>query len=83
MVNAWTVLEDISACAHQATWGSDVKGMLMSVCRTPVTQEARTTAYSSLTAIDVNAALDTQVSDVTKYLMDVKGGPAEMEALVQ
>lgn len=55
----------------------------MSVCQTPVTQEAHTTAYSSLTATDVNAALDTQVSDVTKYLMDVKEGPAEMVARVQ
>lgn len=55
----------------------------MSACQTPVIQEAHTTAYSSLTATAVNVALDTQVSDVTKCLMDVKEGPAEMEALVQ
>lgn len=54
----------------------------MSVCLTPVIQEAHTTAYSSPTAIVVNVALDIQVSDVTKYLMDVKEGPAEMEAAV-
>lgn len=54
----------------------------MSVCLTPVTQEAHTTASSSPTAIAANVALDTQVSDVTKYLMGVKEGPAEMEAAV-
>lgn len=55
----------------------------MSAYQTPVIQEARTTAYSSPTATVVNVVLDTQVSDVTKYLMDVREGPAEMEELVQ
>lgn len=55
----------------------------MSACLTPVIQEVHTTAYSSPTAIAVNVVLDTQVSDVTKYLMAVKEGLAEMEAAVQ
>lgn len=55
----------------------------MSACQTPAIPEAHTTAYSSPTVIVVNVALATQVSDVTKYLMDVKEGPAETEALVQ
>lgn len=55
----------------------------MSAYQIPVIQEAHTTAYSSPTVIVVNVALATQASDVIKYLMDVKEGPAEMEVLVQ
>lgn len=69
-------------CAHLATLESAVRGMSMSVCLTLVIQEAHTIAYNSPTAIVVNVARDTQVSDATKYLMDVKEGPAGMEAAV-
>lgn len=66
-------------CAHQAMLGSAVKVTSTSVCQTPVTPEDRTTASSSPTATDVNVALDTQVSVVTKCLTAVKEGPAGME----
>lgn len=54
----------------------------MNACQTLVTPEAPTTASSSPIAIAVNAALDTQVSAVTRCLMAAKEDPAETEGLV-
>lgn len=53
--------------------------MSTSVCQTPVTLEDPTTAFSSPTATAANAALDTQVSAVTRCLMAAKEDPAGME----
>lgn len=66
-------------CAHLAMWASAVKVMSMSACQTLVTPEGPTTAFSSPTATDVNAALDTQVNAVTRCLMGAKEDPAGME----
>lgn len=79
MANVWTASEAISACAHRATLANAVREMSMNVCQTPVIPEGHITASSSPTATDVNAALDTQVRDVIRCLMDVKEDPAEME----
>lgn len=54
----------------------------MNACQTLVTPEAPTTASSSRIATAANAALDTQVSAVTRCLMAAKGDPAETEGLV-
>lgn len=80
--SVWTALEATNACARRATWVSAVKVMSTSVCQTLVILGVHTTAFSSPTATAANAALDTQVSAVTRCLMAAKGDPAEMEARV-
>lgn len=69
-------------CVHRATLANAAKEMSMSVCQIPVIPEGHTTASSSPTATGVNAALDTQVRDVIRSLMDAKEDPAEMEGHV-
>lgn len=61
---------------------SAVKAMSTSVCQTLVTPEAPTTVFSSPTATAVNAALDIQVSVVTRCLTAVKEDPAGTEERV-
>lgn len=48
-------------CVCPATWVNAARETSTSACQTPVTPEGPTTAFSSPTATDVNAALVTQV----------------------
>lgn len=61
MANVWTASEVTNVCVCPATWANAARETSTSACQTPVTPEGPTTAFSSPTATDVNAAPVTQV----------------------